>query len=280
MRSLRSSRQSSAEPRVGEVADCASHRRSRLSRGSTSAARATEPRSHERSSDVMKVLLAGASGAIGIPLTRQLIAHGHEVLGLTRQSSGAAALSSLGATPVVADALDRDALLRAVDGLSADAIINELTALRRPPTQHSGLALTNRLRIEGTANLLAAAEALGSTRFITQSIIFGYGYRDHGSGPPHRGIAVRTPGRQQVRPARRRDALHRAAGVRRPGGHRTALRAPLRWERRGDASPAGEARRARRRWWSSRLGPPRGRCGRNRGRAGTRAGRAGLQHRR
>ena len=82
---------------------------------------------------------------------------------------------------MVADALDRDGLLRAVDGLSADAIINELTALRKPPTQHSGMALTNRLRIEGTANLLAAATVLGSTRFVTQSIVFGYGYRDHGA---------------------------------------------------------------------------------------------------
>jgi nucleoside-diphosphate-sugar epimerase len=128
----------------------------------------------------VKVLVAGASGAIGIPLTRQLVANGHEVFGLTRHSAGATVLTSLGATPLIADAFERDNLLRAVDGLSADAIINELTALRKPPTRHGGMALTNRLRIEGTANLLAAAKILGSTRFITQSIVFGYGYRDHG----------------------------------------------------------------------------------------------------
>ena len=131
----------------------------------------------------MRVLLAGASGAIGIPITRQLTAHGHQVLGLTRDRGGAGRLDALGARPVVADALDRDALVRAVRGLSADAVIHELTALRKPPLRHRGMAMTNRLRTEGTANLLAAAEALGARRFLTQSVIFGYGYRDHGPGP-------------------------------------------------------------------------------------------------
>jgi nucleoside-diphosphate-sugar epimerase len=129
----------------------------------------------------MKVLLAGASGAIGIPLTRQLLAHDHQVLGLTREQAGARRLQAMGATPVVADALDGDGLLRAVHGLSADAVIHELTALRKPPLRHRGMALTDRLRTEGTTNLLAAAEVLGARRFLTQSFILGYGYRDHGA---------------------------------------------------------------------------------------------------
>jgi nucleoside-diphosphate-sugar epimerase len=129
----------------------------------------------------MKVLLAGASGAIGMPLTRQLLAHDHQVLGLTRDPAAAGRLAALGARPVVADALDRDGLLRALDGLAADAVIHELTALRKPPLRHSGMALTDRLRTEGTTNLLAAAEALGARRFLTQSFILGYGYRDHGA---------------------------------------------------------------------------------------------------
>jgi nucleoside-diphosphate-sugar epimerase len=128
----------------------------------------------------VKVLVAGASGALGVPLTRQLIANGHKVLGLTRDLGGARHLEALGAEPVVADALDRDGLVRALDGLWADAVIHELTALRKPPTRHAGMAPTDRLRTEGTANLLAAAEALGAKRFLTQSIILGYGYRDHG----------------------------------------------------------------------------------------------------
>jgi nucleoside-diphosphate-sugar epimerase len=128
----------------------------------------------------MNVLLAGATGALGIPLTRQLLARGHQVLGLTRGPAGAARLRALGARPVVADALDRDGLLRSVEGLTADAVIHELTALRQPPLRHRGMARTDRLRTEGTANLLAAAELLGARRFLTQSFVLGYGYRDHG----------------------------------------------------------------------------------------------------
>jgi nucleoside-diphosphate-sugar epimerase len=128
----------------------------------------------------MRVLLAGATGALGVPLTRQLLEHGHEVLGLARHPASAERLTALGARPVTADALDRDDLLRAVQGLSADAVIHELTALRKPPRSHRGMTLTNRLRTEGTAHLLAAAEVLGAGRFLTQSIIFGYGYRNHG----------------------------------------------------------------------------------------------------
>jgi nucleoside-diphosphate-sugar epimerase len=131
----------------------------------------------------MKVLLAGATGAIGIPVTRRLLAHGHQVLGLARDPAGARRLEILGVTPVVADALDRDRLLRAVDGNWADAVIHELTALRKPPLRHRGMALTDRLRTQGTTNLLAAADVLGARRFLTQSFILGYGYRDHGPAP-------------------------------------------------------------------------------------------------
>jgi nucleoside-diphosphate-sugar epimerase len=131
----------------------------------------------------MRVLLAGASGALGRPLTRRLLAAGHEVIGLCRNPAGAPALMELGAQPLVADALDRIALLNAIDGLSADAVVHELTALRKPPTRHSGMAGTDRLRNEGTANLVAVAAAIGATRVVTQSIVLGYGYYDHGRGP-------------------------------------------------------------------------------------------------
>src|SRR6187431_794766 len=129
----------------------------------------------------MKVLLAGASGALGVTIARHLIPHGHEVLGLTRDPGGGDRLIELGMTPVIADAFDRHALLRALDGQSADAVIHELTALRKPPLRHSGMALTDQLRSVGTTNLLAAAQQLGARRFLTQSFILGYGYRDHGN---------------------------------------------------------------------------------------------------
>jgi nucleoside-diphosphate-sugar epimerase len=128
----------------------------------------------------MRVLVAGANGAIGTPLTRRLLAHGHEVIALAHHRSGAAQLAERGATPVVADALDRDGLLSAVAGLQAEAVVHELTALRKPPRRPSGMAQTNRLRIEGTRNLVAAAQVLGADTFVTQSIIFGYGFGDHG----------------------------------------------------------------------------------------------------
>ena len=95
----------------------------------------------------MKVLLAGADGALGRPLTHQLIAHDHLVCGLAHTAASASRLAALGATPVMADALDRDGLLRALDGLSADAVVNELTALQGP-RRASGMVQTNRLRRE------------------------------------------------------------------------------------------------------------------------------------
>jgi nucleoside-diphosphate-sugar epimerase len=136
---------------------------------------------HPIKEDAMKILIAGASGAIGAPVTRQLLARGHDVWGITRDPASAARLTALGARPVVVDALDRDGLLRAVDGLTIDAVVNELTALKKMPRRHSGMAMTDRLRTKGTANLVEAAEKLGSSRFVTQSFCFGYGYYDHGS---------------------------------------------------------------------------------------------------
>jgi nucleoside-diphosphate-sugar epimerase len=124
----------------------------------------------------MRVLLAGASGTIGAPITRALLASGHEVVALTRRSGGAPA----GTTELVGDALDRDRLLAAVRGVEADAVMHQLTALKKAPMRHRDLEATNRLRTEGTANLLAAARAVGARRFVTQSNLFGYGYGDLG----------------------------------------------------------------------------------------------------
>jgi nucleoside-diphosphate-sugar epimerase len=128
----------------------------------------------------MQVLLAGASGAIGTPLIRALVANGHTVLGLSRSPSNRERLRSLGAEPVIAEVLDRDALLAALDGVRADAVIHELTALKKIPMQHRDMYQTDLLREQGTANLLAAARAVGARRFVTQSFFGGYGFYDHG----------------------------------------------------------------------------------------------------
>jgi len=127
----------------------------------------------------MRVLLAGASGAVGTPLTRQLIAAGHEVVGITRSQANAERLSAAGAEAVIADVMNRESLLTAVRGVRADAVMHELTDLGTPKVRDA-LTGTNNLRTIGTEHLLAAAREVGAHRFVTQSIIFGYGYRDHG----------------------------------------------------------------------------------------------------
>ncbi|MFF5031019.1 SDR family oxidoreductase [Nocardia salmonicida] len=78
----------------------------------------------------MQVLLAGATGAIGRPLIRALTANGHKVSALVRTPNANPLVRELGAAPITADVLDREALLRAVDGLRADAVIHQATALR------------------------------------------------------------------------------------------------------------------------------------------------------
>jgi nucleoside-diphosphate-sugar epimerase len=86
-------------------------------------------------------------------------------------------------TPVVADAMDRAALLAAVDGLSLDAVVHQLTALKKPPTREAMMATTNALRVRGTEHLLAAARATGARRIVIQSFYGGYGYHDHDPRP-------------------------------------------------------------------------------------------------
>ncbi|WP_026925090.1 NAD-dependent epimerase/dehydratase family protein [Glycomyces arizonensis] len=131
----------------------------------------------------MKVLLAGATGAIGSAMVPQLRDAGHEVLGLTRSADGADRLAANGVRPIIADVMDADGLLRALDGEQADAVVHQATAITGMPLFHRSLYATDDLRERGTANLLRVAAALGAERFITQSFFLGYGYRDHGAQP-------------------------------------------------------------------------------------------------
>ena len=126
----------------------------------------------------MKVIVAGATGAVGRPLVRLLREGGHDVIGITRSTSGATALQAVGASAVSADALDRESLLAALGDQQADAVINELTDLKKAPARYAEMERTNRLRVEGSANLLEVARRVGATRFLTQSIFFGYGFAD------------------------------------------------------------------------------------------------------
>jgi nucleoside-diphosphate-sugar epimerase len=125
----------------------------------------------------MKVFVAGATGALGRALVPQLVARGHEVVGMTRSASKQDLVHSLGARPVVADALDPDAVAEAVAPAEPEVIVHELTALSgtmsmrdaRHPERFSGAIMTNRLRTEGTDHLLAAGRAVGARRFVAQS---------------------------------------------------------------------------------------------------------------
>jgi nucleoside-diphosphate-sugar epimerase len=146
----------------------------------------------------MKVLVAGSTGALGVPLVRALAAGGHEVAALTRNPANRERLRALGARPLVADVMDRAGLLRAVDGLTVDAVVHLATAFRDMPMRHHGMAATNELRTRGTANMLAAARAVGAGRFLAESMIFGYGdwgdrvltEEDPPFGPPGRNAGL------------------------------------------------------------------------------------------
>jgi 2-alkyl-3-oxoalkanoate reductase len=124
----------------------------------------------------MKVFVAGASGAIGRPLTSQLVAAGHEVTGTTRSDSKAESIRAAGARPAVCDALDPDALRAAVTEAAPEVVVHQLTALpqRFNPRDKAVYEATNRVRGEGTRNLLDAARAAGARRIVSQSIAFGY----------------------------------------------------------------------------------------------------------
>jgi nucleoside-diphosphate-sugar epimerase len=119
----------------------------------------------------MRVFVAGASGALGTTLLSALSAAGH--------------------TPVVseADPSQRTPFLAALADLQADAVINLLGASTELPAGYRELSAINRLRIEGTSTMIAAAKLLGATRFVATSCYYGYGFGDHGD----RAVDERAP---------------------------------------------------------------------------------------
>jgi 2-alkyl-3-oxoalkanoate reductase len=120
----------------------------------------------------MKVLLVGASGAIGSRLVPQLTDHGHDVIGTCHSPAKTEGLRALGAEPIVLDALDAQAVREAITRAEPDAIVYQATALadmRFGRNFDRTFAQTNRLRTEGTDNLLAAARETGVQRFVAQS---------------------------------------------------------------------------------------------------------------
>jgi nucleoside-diphosphate-sugar epimerase len=130
----------------------------------------------------MKVFVAGATGAIGRQLVPMLVAGGHEVVAMTRSPEKAGALGAMGAEPVVADALDGEAVVHAVARAAPEAIVHQATALSgRFDLKHFSRFFdkTNRLRTLGTDILLEAARAAGAHRFVAQGYA-GWPYASDG----------------------------------------------------------------------------------------------------
>ncbi|AFZ08621.1 NAD-dependent epimerase/dehydratase [Oscillatoria nigro-viridis PCC 7112] len=123
----------------------------------------------------MRILVAGATGAIGRPLIAQLHSAGHDVVALTRTPEKARILAEQGVEPAIADVFDAGALKAAVIRAQPEVVIEQLTSLPKtytPETMQAAAALNDRIRLEGGANVLAAAQAAGVRRYIRQSIAF------------------------------------------------------------------------------------------------------------
>jgi len=122
----------------------------------------------------MRVFVTGATGALGRHLVPALVAEGHDVTATTRTAAKAGGLREAGATPVILDGLDRNAVIAEVLVASPDVIVHEMTALasmRSLRQPDKVFAVTNALRTQGTDNLLAAAAQAGTRRVIAQSYV-------------------------------------------------------------------------------------------------------------
>ena len=120
----------------------------------------------------MRVLIAGATGAVGHRLVPLLVAAGHQVTGLTRTSAKTAEIERAGATALVADAFDGPLVRRLVLEARPEVVVHEMTALANASDLthfDSAFAMTNRLRTEGLDHLLAAARETGARRVVAQS---------------------------------------------------------------------------------------------------------------
>ncbi len=146
----------------------------------------------------MNIFLAGASGVIGRRLVPLLRDAGHMVTGTTRSPEKAAALETLGAKGVVVDVYDARALLKAMYAAHPDVVIHQLTDLPDtvdPQSYPAAIGRNSRIRIEGTANLVAAALMSGARRMIAQSVAFAYAP----GGEPHAESAPLDHGAEPTR---------------------------------------------------------------------------------
>ena len=125
----------------------------------------------------MRVFLAGGTGVIGRALVPQLRDAGHEVTAMTRYESRAERLREHGVEAVVCDAFETENVARVVAAARPDVVVNQLTDIPdaiNPRKMAEQFETNDRLRTEGTRNLMRAAEAAGARRLISQSIAWAY----------------------------------------------------------------------------------------------------------
>ena len=125
----------------------------------------------------MRVFVAGATGVIGRRLVPRLVEAGHTVTAMTRSLNRAAGLSAQGAQPVECDVYDAEGLEKAMRNAEPEVVVHELTALPAaidPRKLEEQLAPNDRIRTEGTRNLVRAAQSAGARRIVAQSISFAY----------------------------------------------------------------------------------------------------------
>jgi nucleoside-diphosphate-sugar epimerase len=127
----------------------------------------------------MKVFVAGASGALGRPLVAELVARGHEVVAMTSTDSKRPMLEELGASAVVGDVFDADAMARLVRAAEPEGVVNVASKWSMSPTRISQVRPANEIREQGARNMLAAAVSAGARRYVNESMMFVYGYGDH-----------------------------------------------------------------------------------------------------
>src|SRR5919197_1155304 len=127
----------------------------------------------------MKVFVAGASGAVGQPVVRELIARDHEVVAMTSTEAKRPALEELGASAVVGDVFDAQRMVELVRAAEPEGVVNMASKWSGNPARVSQVAPANAIREQGARNMVAAAVAAGARRYVNESMMFVYGYGDH-----------------------------------------------------------------------------------------------------
>lgn len=121
----------------------------------------------------MKIVIAGASGAIGQPLVDLLVSHKHDVYGITQSKERAQIIEAKGAKSLILDVLEHESVFASIGNIQPDVVIDMLTRLPKeytPESVRKSAEMNAKLRLEGGSNLQTAAAMHGAKRYITQLV--------------------------------------------------------------------------------------------------------------